>query len=210
MAYRKKTYLYTRENISKHYETNITFHNPFVHNPSCLSQNVAVPTAWLRADSAVLNAPSWMDVSGNGYDATPSSGAMPAAFSRMNFNRCFEVNGETFTLPLGINDKKQSDVIVVYETYDTLGENALWQVQLDTAKRIGQTTRRILNDIGQITYDTANRLNPVVNYLSQSWRTPEVCAPTLTLCTADSLSLNGRIAEALYFDRRISDTAVIQ
>ena len=177
---------------------------------SCLSQNVAVPTAWLRADSAVLNAPSWMDVSGNGYDATPSSGAMPAAFSRMNFNRCFEVNGETFTLPLGINDKKQSDVIVVYETYDTLGENALWQVQLDTAKRIGQTTRRILNDIGQITYDTANRLKSVVNYLSQSWRTPEVCAPTLTLCTADSLSLNGRIAEALYFDRRISDTAVIQ
>ena len=44
------------------------------------------PTAWLRADSAVLNASSWMDVSGNGYNATPSSGTMPAAFSRMNFN----------------------------------------------------------------------------------------------------------------------------
>lgn len=168
------------------------------------------PVAWLRADSATLNAPSWVDVSGNGWNAVPSTGALPDTFARMNFNKCFEVDGETFTLPLGINDKKQSDVIVVYESYDTLGENALWQVQLDTAKRIGQTTRRILNDIGQITYDTANRLNPVVNYLSQSWRTPEVCAPTLTLCTADSLSLNGRIAEALYFDRRISDTAVIQ
>lgn len=177
---------------------------------SCISQNVAVPTAWLRADSAVLNASSWMDVSGNGYAAAPSSGAMPAAFFRMNFNKCFEVNGETFTLPLGINDKKQSDVIVVYETYDTLGENALWQVQLDTAKRIGQTTQRILNDNGQITYDTANRLKPVVNYLAQSWRTPEVCAPTLFLCTADSLPLYGRIAEAMYFDHRISDTAVIQ
>lgn len=178
---------------------------------SCLSQNVAVPTAWLRADSAVLNAPSWVDVSGNGYDATPSSGAMPAAFSRMNFNKCFEVGGaETFTLPLGINDSRQSDVIVVYETYDTANENALWQVQLDTDKRIGQTTQRILNDNGQITYDTANRLKPVVNYLAQSWRTPEVCAPTLSLCTADSLPLYGRVAEALYFDHRISDTAVIQ
>lgn len=177
----------------------------------CLNAQIQHPTAWLRADSAVLNAPSWVDVSGNGFNATPSSGTMPAAFSRMNFNKCFEVGGaETFTLPLGINDSRQSDVIVVYETYDTANENALWQVQLDTDKRIGQTTRRILNDIGQITYDTANRLNPVVNYLSQSWRTPEVCAPTLTLCTADSLSLNGRIAEALYFDRRISDTAVIQ
>lgn len=169
------------------------------------------PTAWLRADSAVLNAPSWSDVSGNGYNAMPSSGAMPATFSRMNFNKCFEVGGaETFTLPLGINDSRQSDVIVVYETYDTANENALWQVQLDTAKRIGQTTQRILNDNGQIAYDTANRLKPVVNYLSQSWRKPEVCAPTLTLCGADSLRLKGRIAEALYFDRRISDTAVIQ
>lgn len=176
----------------------------------CLNAQIQHPVAWLRADSATLNAPSWVDVSGNGWNAVPSTGALPDTFARMNFNKCFEVNGETFTLPLGINDKKQSDVIVVYETYDTLGENALWQVQLDTAKRIGQTTRRILNDIGQITYDTANRLKPVVNYLSQSWRTPEVCAPTLTLCTADSLSLNGRIAEALYFDRRISDTAVIQ
>ena len=176
----------------------------------CTAQ-VQRPAAWLRADSAVLNAPSWADVSGNGLDAAPSSGAMPAAFSRMNFNKCFEMDGtETFTLPLGINDSRQSDVIVVYETYDTADEDALWQIRLDTVRRIGQTTRRILNDNGQVSYDTANRLKPVVNYLSQSWRKPEVCAPTLTLCGADSLRLKGRIAEAMYFDRRISDTAVIQ
>ena len=178
---------------------------------STAQSQIQHPTAWLRADSATLGAPSWKDVSGNGLDATPSAGSMPAAFSRMNYNKCFEVGGtETFTLPLGINDSRQSDVIVVYETYDTTYENALWQVQLDTAKRIGQTTRRILNDNGQITYDTTNRLNPVINYLAQSWRTPEVCAPSLTLCAADSLPLYGRIAEALYFDRRIGDTAVIQ
>ncbi len=171
---------------------------------------VCRPTVWLRADSATLGASSWSDVSGNGYNATPSSGTMPSAFSRMNFNKCFDVGGESFTLPLGINDSRQSDVIVVYETYDTVNENALWQVQLDTAKRIGQTTRRILNDNGHIIYDTANRLKPVVNYLAQSWRAPELCAPTLSLCTADSLPLYGRIAEAMYFDHRISDTAVIQ
>ena len=169
------------------------------------------PAAWLRADSAVLGASSWVDVSGNGLDAIPAAGSMPNAFSRMNFNKCFEVGGtETFTLPLGINDSRQSDVIVVYETYDTANENALWQVQLDTAKRIGQTTQRILNDNGQITYDTVNRLKPVINYLAQSWRSPEVCAPALTLCTADSLPLYGRVAEAMYFDHRISDTSVIQ
>ena len=183
----------------------------FLLSTFIIGAQVPHPIVWLRADSAVLNAPSWHDVSGNGLDATPSSGSMPAAFSRMNFNKCFEVGGtETFTLPLGINGSRQSDVVVVYETYDTADENALWQIRLDTARRIGQTTRRILNDNGQITYDTANRLKPVVNYLAQSWRSPEVCAPTLTLCTADSLPLNGRIAEALYFDHRISDTAVIQ
>ena len=175
------------------------------------SAQVCHPTAWLRADSAVLNAPSWVDVSGNGYNAMPSSGTMPAAFSRINFNKSFEVGGaETFTLPLGINDSRQSDVIVVYETIDTVQENALWQMQLDTAKRIGQTTRRILNDNGQITYDTANRLRPVVNYLAQSWRTPEVCTPTLAFCMADSLRMNGKIAEVIYFDSRISDTSIIQ
>jgi hypothetical protein len=169
------------------------------------------PTAWLRADSAALGAASWNDVSGNGLNATPSSDTMPSTFSRMNFNKSFEVDGtETFTLPLGINDSRQSDVIVVYETYDTTNENALWQVRLDTTRRIGQTTQRILNDNGQITYDTANRLKPVINYLAQSWRVPEVCTPTLTLCSADSLPLYGRVAEAMYFDHRISDTAVIQ
>lgn len=177
---------------------------------TALSQ-IQHPTVWLRADSAILGAPLWHDVSGNSLDATPSAVTMPNTFSRMNFNKCFEVGDlETFTLPLGINDSRHSDVIVVYETYDTLLENALWKIQLDTANRVGQTTLRILNDNGQITYDTANRLKPVVNYLAQSWRTPEVCAPVLTLCKADSLTLNGRMAEALYFDHRIGDTAVTQ
>jgi hypothetical protein len=168
-------------------------------------------TAWLRADSADLNAPVWVDVSGNGFHAEPSAGTLPAEFSLMNFNKCFEFsNGEYFSLPVGTNDSRQADVIVVYETYDSTAENALWQLQIDSAKRVGQTTLRILNDNGQIIYDSTNRMKPVINYLAQSWRTPETTSPMLTLCMADSLPLNGKIAEALYFDHRISDTAVIQ
>lgn len=168
-------------------------------------------TAWLRADSADLNAPVWVDVTGNGFHAEPSAGTLPAEFSRMNFNKCFEFsNGEYFSLPVGTNDSRQADVIVVYETYDSTVENALWQLQIDSARRVGQTTQRILNDNGQIIYDSINRMKPVINYLAQSWRTPETTSPMLTLCMADSLPLNGKIAEALYFDHRISDTAVIQ
>jgi hypothetical protein len=174
-------------------------------------ENLPAPQCWLRADSAELNAAVWVDVSGNGHHAVPSTGSLLAGFSRMNFNRCFELsNGEYFSLPVGINDLRQADVIVVYETCDSTGENALWQLQIDSAKRVGQTTQRILNDNGQIIYDSTNRMKPVVNYLAQSWRTPETTSPMLTLGMADSLPLNGRIAEALYFDHRISDTAVVQ
>ena len=98
-------------------------------------------TAWLRADSADLNAPVWVDVTGNGFHAEPSAGTLPAEFSRMNFNKCFEFsNGEYFSLPVGSNDSRQADVIVVYETYDSTAENALWQLQIDSAKRVGQAS----------------------------------------------------------------------
>ena len=192
-----------------------------------------VPSAstWLRADSADLNAAVWVDVSGNGFHATPSGGTLPSEFSLMNFNKCFDLsNGEYFSLPVEVNDSKQADVIVVYETYDSIAENALWQLRTDSAKRVGQTTQRILNDNGQMVYDSVNRMKPVINYLAQSWRNnggrdarPRVSAedgqndgdmmtnvPTLTIGMADSLPLNGRIAEAVYFDHRISDTSVIQ
>ena len=169
------------------------------------------PVSWLRADSTQQVDTVWRDVSNHGHHATPRSGIMPPCLSLMNFNKCFEFsNGEYFSLPVGTNDSRQADVIVVYETYDSTAENALWQLQIDSAKRVGQTTLRILNDNGQIIYDSTNRMKPVINYLAQSWRTPETTSPMLTLCMADSLPLNGKIAEALYFDHRISDTAVIQ
>jgi|GEM_PF-1178911 len=169
------------------------------------------PVSWLRADSTQQVDTVWRDVSNHGHHATPRSGIMPPCLSLMNFNKCFEFsNGEYFSLPVGTNDSKHADVIVVYETYDSTAENALWQLQIDSARRVGQTTQRILNDNGQIIYDSINRMKPVINYLAQSWRTPETTSPMLTLCMADSLPLNGKIAEALYFDHRISDTAVIQ
>ena len=174
-------------------------------------KDVMTPTCWLRADSIRQGDTVWRDISSHGYHATPRSGIMPHCHSLMNFNKCFEFsNGEYFSLPVGTNESRQADVIVVYETYDSTAENALWQLQIDSAKRIGQTTQRILNDNGQIIYDSINRMKPVINYLAQSWRTPETTSPMLTLCMADSLPLNGKIAEALYFDHRISDTAVIQ
>jgi len=174
-------------------------------------EGVVSPTCWLRADSIRMGDEVWRDVSNHGLHATPWSGVMPDTLARLNFNPCILLNdGMHFSVQLDSQQGCQADVIVVYETYDSTAENALWQLQIDSAKRVGQTTQRILNDNGQIIYDSINRMKPVINYLAQSWRTPETISPMLTLCMADSLPLNGKIAEALYFDHRISDTAVIQ
>ena len=174
-------------------------------------EGVVSPACWLRTDSIRMGDEVWRDVSTHGLHATPQSGLMPDTMARLNFNPCILLDdGMHFSVQLDSLQACQADVIVVYETYDSTAENALWQLQLDSAKRVGQTTRRILNDNGQIIYDSTNRMKPVINYLAQSWRTPETTSPMLTLCMADSLPLNGKIAEALYFDHRISDTAVIQ
>ena len=194
-------------------------------------EGMVSPTCWLRADSIRQGDTVWRDVSNHGLHAISQSGPMPDAFGSLNFNPCILLQESLhFAVRLDglYNDK--ADVIVVYETYDSTAENALWQLRIDSAKRVGQTTRRILNDNGQIIYDSINRMKPVINYLAQSWRNngfrdarPCVSAmngqnggdvttnvPTWTIGMADSLPLNGKIAEAVYFDHRISDTAVIQ
>ena len=179
-------------------------------------EGLVSPACWLKADGIWQGDTVWRDMSGHGLHATPRSGAMPDTLARLNFNPCILLNdSEHFSVQLDTIQDNQADVIVVYETYDSTAENALWQLQVDSVKRVGQTTQRILNDNGQIVYDSTNRMKPVINYLAQSWRDNSCgyirpCASTLDIGRADSLPLNGKFAEALYFDHRISDTAVIQ
>ena len=179
-------------------------------------EGLVSPACWLKADGIWQGDTVWRDMSGHGLHATPRSGAMPDTLARLNFNPCILLNdSEHFSVQLDTMRDNHADVIVVYETYDSIAENALWQLQVDSVKRVGQTTQRILNDNGQIVYDSTNRMKPVINYLAQSWRDNSCgyirpCASTLDLGRADSLPLNGKFAEALYFDHRISDTAVIQ
>jgi len=179
-------------------------------------EGVVSPACWLRTDSIRMGDEVWRDVSTHGLHATPQSGLMPDTMARLNFNPCIPLgDGMYFSVQLDSLQACQADVIVVYETYDSTAENALWQLQIDSAKRVGQTTQRILNDNGQIIYDSTNRMKPVINYLAQSWRNngygaAQPSVSTLDIGMADSLPLNGKMAEVLYFDHRISDTAVIQ
>ena len=169
------------------------------------------PTAWLRADSAVLNASSWVDVSGNGYNATPSSGTMPAAFSRMNFNKCFSLSeNESFNIPLTVQLSNSIDAIIVYETRDSVEENGLWELSLDSSSRIGLSSHCILNEHGKITYDTVNKRGAIINYLSQSLDRQPDALQTLSLSIADSAFLEGKLSEFLMFEHHIEDTSLTQ
>lgn len=177
----------------------------------CFSQNIVAPSVWLRADSAVLGAASWRDVSGNGFDATPSSGTLPSAFSRMNFNKCFEVNGDlNFGIPTNGIPTEKADAIIVYETMDSVQENGLWSLQLDSTSEVGLTSHRILSEHGGITYDTTNSTRVVTNYLSQSWKVSPNANQVIHIGIADSIPFKGRISEFVIFDKHLEDTALTQ
>ena len=177
----------------------------------CWAQAPIMPSLWLRADSTGVETNYWHDVSGNGFDVFPTSGLMSSTFSKMNFNRCFDLfENQQFTISSNALVTKEMEAIIVYETNDPTAENGLWSLLLDTTGRIGLTTHRILSEQGQIIYDTINSCKPVINYLSQSWETPSSNLKTLRIGIADSVPFSGRLSEFILFDTRIADTVRTQ
>lgn len=177
----------------------------------CLNAQIQYPVAWLRADSATLNAPSWVDVSGNGWNAVPSTGALPDTFARMNFNKCFEVDGgQIFEICTHGIISQMADAIIVYNTHDSIIENGLWSIVLDSIAGTGLTTHRILGEHGSILYDTANRPRNVINYLFQSWETTPTDSQMLRIGVADSIFFEGNVSEFVIFDHHLSDTSLTQ
>jgi hypothetical protein len=168
------------------------------------------PSVWVRADSTLTGADCWRDVSGNGRHLYPRFGLLPDTFSRINFNRSFSMErGSALTLPsLSLPDHEVT-VMAVYQVSDTPEENALWSLAWDSTARLGLTTQRILCEQGNVRYADSNRLRPVVNTLRQGWAS-DYGEATLSLGRCDSLSFEGKMAECLVFDGRISDTLLIQ
>lgn len=168
------------------------------------------PTLWLRADSVFANDDIWKDVSGNAVDALPSINNMPST-SQMNYNPCFELPGNChFGATLQNLVSKKTDVIIVYETKDSVIENGLWSLTTDSITRIGLTSHCILSESGLITYDTLNRRKTVINYLAQSREIAPIPVSTLAIGSADSIPFEGRLAEFLLFDGHIGDTLLTQ
>ena len=167
------------------------------------------PVAWVRADSTELNVEFWRDISGNGYHFYPLSGSLPDTFSRMNFNKSFTLDEtDCFMLPDFPLQGKRITMMLVYRIEDTLSENSLWSLQLDTAV-VGLTTQHIVCEQGKIRYSDSNRVSPVVNTLRHNWE-GEYGTGNILLGKSDSLPFQGRIAECLVFSGKINNTLFVQ
>ena len=168
------------------------------------------PAVWVRADSTQLGVEYWRDVSGNGHHFFSQPGLLPDTFARINFNRSFFLDeGEYFVLPNFPLLEGKVTVMLVYQVEDTLPENALWTVQLDTNTGFGLTTQNIACEYGNIRYTDLNKVSPVVNTLRHSWRT-EYETGNIFIGRHDSIPFRGKVAECLVFNGRICDTLLVQ
>ena len=175
--------------------------------------DAVLPDVWLRADSSELNATCWRDVSGHYYNGFLPGDSMPTSYTRMNFNKsyCFPEE-EYLTIPGFQFNRKTLTVIIVYQGEDTLNEQALWSVALDSSSSIGLTSRRILSESGEIKYSDTNKTGGIINSLKQSWK--QVSSNTfvgdVNIGFDDTLSYRGKIAEFILFNNDVPDTVLIQ
>jgi hypothetical protein len=168
------------------------------------------PLLWVKADSAVLGATQWGDISGNGYNLLPQSGTLPEQFARLNFNKAFELDNEYFTasgLPFANRDMT---AIVLYRIADT-AEQALWQIPVDS-NRVGLTSRQLLGTWGDMHYRDSNEQITIVHTLFRNWKRTNGLSESydFQLLKADSLPFYGRVSECLLFDWHIDDTTLVQ
>lgn len=173
--------------------------------------NFPYPTLWVKAGECVPGMPMWQDVTGNGYRLVPQSGMLPDTFSRLNFNPAFYMENDYFTAP--DFSFRNSDItgMIVYRITDSLNEQALWSVKIDSVSWVGLTTQRMLHETGAQTYTEENEMMTIVNTLFRSWESRGDSIPNeFFLLYADSLPFSGDIAECLLFDWSLDYTTLVQ
>ncbi|MEG1632349.1 MAG: T9SS type A sorting domain-containing protein [Hydrogenoanaerobacterium sp.] len=171
------------------------------------------PLVWLRADRSELGAVVWRDVSGHAHGATPSLGTLPESYTLFNFNKSFPVHRDlSFHLPDLALPTAAVNAIIVYRVSDSIAEQGLWQLGVDSVSRVGLSTQRILNERGELRYGTSNRMGGIVNSLTQSWGSSagDTSLRRVHIGALDSLSFEGDIAEFLLFGKRLSDSTLMQ
>lgn len=113
----------------------------------------AYPKLWLRADSISeeITQNIWRDVSGYNHNAQIYDFQFENSFEDFNYNPSLNLLGTSYIEIDSLNlNLDNLTVMMVYQITDSINENNLWQLSLDSSgnHNIGMTTRRILDFYG--------------------------------------------------------------
>ena len=122
----------------------------------------------------------------------------------MNFNPTTIVDSSHTLVFDSLPYAKNYTMVVVYKPV-VEKETAVWRLDFDSGSVRGLTTEHIISDNVTIRYSDTTTLTPIINTLRQT--APDSTAPYVSLTLGgDTLSGSVKVAEILYFDRRLNNT----
>lgn len=121
----------------------------------------------------------------------------------MNFNPATIVDSSHTLVFDSLPYAKNYTMVVVYKPV-VEAETAVWRLDFDSGLVRGLTTEHIISDNVTIRYSDTTTLTPIINTLRQT--APDSTAPYVSLTLGgDTLSSSVKVAEILYFDRRLNN-----
>jgi hypothetical protein len=122
----------------------------------------------------------------------------------LNFNPATIVDSSHTLVFDSLPYAKNYTMVVVYKPV-VEKETAVWRLDFDSGSVRGLTTEHIISDNVTIRYSDTTTLTPIINTLRQT--APDSTAPYVSLTLGgDTLSSSVKVAEILYFDRRLNNT----
>ncbi len=169
------------------------------------------PKIWLRADSIQTTDIQWRDVSGNHIPAIIGDVQLFQQLSYLNYNRSVAFTDiQTIFIDSLLLDNKDMTVIIVYKTDSLEEEQSLWKLAADTHS-VGLTTQKINGTDISIKYKQNNKQGVIINSLTQSIEmTDSVYYSSFQIGNGYDESLNGKVSEFLFFNRKLSNPEIIQ
>lgn len=159
----------------------------------------------------LLMLPSIAVCQGNGASTVTAGAAVPTWQWRcsggdalLNFNPATIVDSSRALVFDSLPYAKNYTMVVVYKPV-VEKETAVWRLDFDSGSVRGLTTEHIISDNVTIRYTDTTSPTPIINTLRQT--APDSTAPYVSLTLGgDTLSGSVKVAEILYFDRRLNNT----
>ncbi len=169
------------------------------------------PKIWLRADSIQTSDTQWRDVSGNNIPTTIEDTQLFQQMTYLNYNRSLAfTDNQIISIDSLFLDSKDMTVIIVYKTDSLDEEQSLWKLTADS-NSVGLTSQKINGSDISIKYKDDNKQGVIINSLTQSIEmTDSAYYSSFQIGNGYDESLNGKVSEFLFFNRKLSNPEIIQ